>query len=66
MLPLEGVRVVERPGLVQDSQHDFFTKNGRHRGNAQVHLAAVGHDVHAAFLGKPFFRNVHPADDFDA
>ena len=52
--------------LVEDSQHQLFAQQRRHAGDAQVNLAALGDDAHAAFLRQPFFSDIHLADDFDS
>src|SRR5262245_60467766 len=56
---------LHRP-LVQNTHDDAFTMDHGNHGNADVDLAAVNLELHAAVLRQALFGNVQPRHDFEA
>src|SRR5262245_25680817 len=56
---------LHRP-LVQNTHDDAFAVNHGNHGNADVDLAAVNFELHAAVLRQSLFGNVQPRHDLEA
>ena len=55
----------DRRLLVQYPHNDFFAVYGRQRRNPNVDRPVLLRHLEAAVLRRPFFRDIHIADDFD-